>query len=339
MPDSISVCNRKVLLTTSFPAFGVPKLPGMWFGSARTLAVAGVLASTGGAVVGARNLLTGQAEQARSIIPKAWDIPPRADGIYPPGFGPARRWERTADVGLHLMIFGDSTAAGYGCRAADEVPGVVIARGLAELSGRPIRLSTKAIVGATSKGLASQVDAMLVAGPPPDAAVIMIGANDVTTLNGIGPSAKRLGAAVRRLRAGGTAVVVGTCPDFGWVHAIPQPLRWTARSIGLRLARAQAAETRAAGGMAVPLAALLTPHFLTEPERLFSEDHYHPSADGYALAAGQLLAALCEAMGEPLAETLSAPSRRTEATAVARLNKLLRRGIPRVPEQAESAAS
>ena len=54
--------------------------------------------------------------------------------------------------------------------------------------------------------------------------------------------------------------------------------------------------------MPVPLADLLTPHFLTEPERLFSEDHYHPSADGYALAAGQLLAALCHALGEPTAE-------------------------------------
>ena len=44
-----------------------------------------------------------------------------------------------------------------------------MARGLAEVSGKRIRLSTKAIVGATSKGLSGQVDAMFVAGPPPDA--------------------------------------------------------------------------------------------------------------------------------------------------------------------------
>jgi len=313
----------------------------MWFGSARTLAVAGVLASTGGAMVGARNLLTGQAEQARSVIPRAWDIPPRADGVYTPGGGPVRRWERGAEVGLHLMVFGDSTAAGYGCRDGEEVPGAVVARSLAETTGRPIRLSTKAIVGATSKGLASQVDAMLVAGPPPDAAIIMIGANDVTTLNGIGPSAKRLGAAVRRLQVGGTAVAVGTCPDFGWITAIPQPLRWTARSIGLRLARAQAAETRAAGGVAVPLAALLTLHFMAEPERLFSEDRYHPSADGYAMAAGQLLVALCEALGEPMPDDSRAPGPRAaaEANTIARLNKLLRRRGPRVPLPVVSAAS
>ena len=254
--------------------------------------MAGVLASTGGAVVGARNLLTGQAEQARSVIPKAWDIPPRADGIYSPGGAPVRRWERGALFDIHLMIFGDSTATGYGCEDAEEVPGVRIARGLAEQSDSVVRLSTKAIVGASSKGLAGQVDAMLVAGPPPDVAVIMVGANDVTALNGIGPSARRLGAAVQRLRSVGATAVVGTCPDLGVIGAIPQPLRWTARSLGVRLARAQAVAVSAAGGVPVPLADLMAPHFLATPELMFSEDRYHPSAAGYALAAEQLLVAL-----------------------------------------------
>ena len=267
-----------------------------WLGSTKALAVAGVLASTGGAVVGARNLLTGQAEQARNVIPKAWDIPPRADGIYAPTGGGVRRWERGAPFDIHLMIFGDSTATGYGCTDAEEVPGVRIARGLAEQSGALVRLATKAIVGASSKGLSGQVDAMMVAGPPPDAAVIMIGANDVTALNGIGPSARRLGAAVQRLRSTGATVVVGTCPDLGVIGAIPQPLRWTARSLGLRLARAQTAEVRAAGGIPVPLADLMAPHFANDPEMMFSEDRYHPSAVGYALAAEQLLVALRDAL-------------------------------------------
>src|SRR5271155_5874404 len=144
------------------------------------LAAAGALASTGTAYLGARNLLIGQAEKARSVIPKSWDMPPRADGVYAQGGGPVQRWERGMPVDLHLMILGDSTATGYGCRSAEEVPGVLIARGLAEQSGKSIRLSTKAIVGATSKGLSGQVDAMFVAGSPPDAAVILIGAKDVT---------------------------------------------------------------------------------------------------------------------------------------------------------------
>lgn len=266
-------------------------------GSTRKLAVAGVIASACSAVVGARSLLTGQADQARTVIPKAWDAPPRADGVCAPDGGPVTQWKRGMPFDIHLMVFGDSTATGYGCTDAGEVPGVLLARRLAVQSQKRVRLSTKAIVGATSKGLAGQVDAMLVAGPPPDAAVIMIGANDVTALNGIGPSARRLGAAVGRLRGVGAAVIVGTCPDFGVISAIPQPLRWTARSMGLQLARAQAAAVSAAGGVAVPLADLLSPHFRTDPSRLFSHDGYHPSAEGYELVARQLLPALCRAMG------------------------------------------
>ena len=262
------------------------------------LAAAAALASTGSAYVGARNLLSVQADQARQVIPKSWEVPPRADGVYTAGGGPVEKWHRDVPFDVHLMVFGDSTATGYGCVVADEVPGVLIARGLAEESGKRIRLNTKAIVGATSKGLSGQIDAMFVAGPPPDAAVVMIGANDVTAVNGIGPSARRLGEAVRRLRASGAVVVVGTCPDFGVITAIPQPLRLVARTIGLRLARAQAAAVRAAGGVPVPFSDLLAPEFLKAPEVLFSPDMFHPSAAGYALAAKQLLPALCKQLGE-----------------------------------------
>ncbi|MEH3129993.1 MAG: SGNH/GDSL hydrolase family protein [Mycolicibacterium neoaurum] len=264
---------------------------------------AAALVSTGSAYVGARNLLSGQADQARQTIPKSWDAPPRADGVYAPGGGPVQRWTRDTPVDLHLMIFGDSTATGYGSTCGDEVPGVLLARGLAEESGKRIRLSTKAIVGATSKGLSGQIDAMFVAGPPPDAAVIMIGANDITKPNGLGPSARRVGQAVERLRSAGAVVVVGTCPDFGVIKAIPQPLRWVTRNRGLRLARAQAAAVRAAGGVPVPFSDLLAPHFYEAPELLFSADMFHPSAAGYELAAKQLLPALCQALGEFNAET------------------------------------
>ncbi|MGH7290852.1 MAG: SGNH/GDSL hydrolase family protein, partial [Myxococcota bacterium] len=277
--------------------------------------------------VGARNLLHVQADQARQVIPKSWDVPPRADGVYVPGGGACEKWHRGVPFDLHLMIFGDSTATGYGCTVADEVPGVLIARGLAEQSGKRIRLSTKAIVGATSKGLSGQIDAMYVAGPPPDAAVVMIGANDVTAVNGIGPSARRLGAAVRRLRGSGTVVVVGTCPDFGIITAIPQPLRLVARTIGLRLARAQTAAVRAAGGVPVPFSNLLSPEFQRAPEVLFSPDMFHPSAAGYALAAKQLLPALCTALGEWTADSDVEPALRSRTgteTVSARLGGITR---------------
>jgi lysophospholipase L1-like esterase len=314
--------------------------------------IAVATAATGSAYIGARNLLVMQANQARERIPRAWTAPPRADGVYSPGGGPVERWHRGVPFDLHLMVFGDSTATGYGAATAEEVPGVLLARRLAEISGRRIRLSTKAIVGATSKGLQGQIDAMFVAGPPPDAAVIMIGANDVTRLNGIKASARRLGSGVRRLRDAGAVVVVGTCPDFGVVTAIPQPLRAVARSRGLRLARAQAAAVRAAGGVPVPLADLLAPHFRETPDVMFSPDMYHPSGAGYALAANQLLPALCKGLSDWLGA--SVPELPWEARSggfpllarVGQLSRLWRRstGVPApvlggVTEKMAAAAS
>jgi lysophospholipase L1-like esterase len=292
------------------------------------LATAGALASTGTAYLGARNLLVGQATQARTVIPKSWDVPPRADGVYTRGGGPVQRWRRGVPFDLHLMIFGDSTAAGYGCTSADDVPGVRIARGLAECTGKRVRLSTKAIVGATSKGLCGQVDAMFVAGPPPDAAVMMLGANDITALNGVSQSAGRLGMCVRKLRARGAVVVVGTCPDLGVISAIPQPLRSLAHTRGTQLARAQAAAVRAAGGVPLPLAQIMAPHFRTRRDQMFSPDGYHPAAPAYALAAEQFLVALgqelCEEVDTSTLQVSSPPSAPETADAHPRLGVVSR---------------
>ncbi|ORA77645.1 hypothetical protein BST29_22945 [Mycobacterium malmoense] len=298
------------------------------------LATAGALASTGTAYLGARNLLVGQATHARTVIPKSWDIPPRADGVYTRGGRPVARWRRGMPADLHLMIFGDSTATGYGCVNAEEVPGVLIARGLAERTGKLVRLSTKAIVGATSKGLCGQVDAMFIAGPPPDAAVIMAGANDVTALNGISQSAQRLALSVRKLRARSAVVVVGTCPDLGVITAIPQPLRSLAHERCLQLARAQTAAVRAAGGVPVSMAQLLAPQFRASPELMFSADGYHPSATAYALAAEALLLALCDALGEkverPVADPApsAAPALGQRHTRLSVMSRLWRRPVP-----------
>ncbi|WP_328388147.1 SGNH/GDSL hydrolase family protein [Nocardia sp. NBC_00416] len=267
----------------------------------RTAAVAGaatVLVGSGAGTASwaAYRMLTTQAGAARGLIGRDTSKPPEADGIYAPhGYEP---WRTGKHADLHLMIFGDSTAAGLGCSSAAEVPGVRIAHGLADTTGRRIRLSTKAISGATSKGLAGQVDAMFVAGPPPDASVVLIGANDVTKKHSISRSAQRLGTAVGRLHEAGSVVVVGTCPDLGSVTAIPEPLRTVVHRWSLQLSRAQIAATRAAGGRTVAMGDLLSKDFRAAPEQLFSADGFHPSAAGYALAATHLLPELLRALGE-----------------------------------------
>ncbi|WP_419722100.1 SGNH/GDSL hydrolase family protein [Rhodococcus globerulus] len=254
--------------------------------------------SAGTATWLAYQYLMSQAGAARGLIGRNVSKPPEADGVYSPGIDAPERWWRGVPFDLHLMIFGDSSAADVGAVTADEVPGVRIAKLLSEETGKRIRLSTKAIGGATSRGLSGQVDAMFIAGAAPDAAVILIGANDVTAKNAIRASARRLGDAVRRLRESGAVVVVGTCPDLGVVTAIPQPLRTVVREWGHRLAAAQASATRAAGGHPVPLADLLAKEFLASPDTMFSADRFHPSAAGYELAARQIVPVLAAALGE-----------------------------------------
>src|SRR5699024_10126083 len=194
-------------------------------------------------------------------------------------------------------IFGDSLAAGLGADSPDELPGVLLARGLAEESGLNVRLSIKAIVGATSKGLAGQIEAMQIARGQPDISVILIGGNDITSRNAIGPSARRVGEAVAALRREGSLVVVGTCPDLGIIKPVPQPLRSVMAALSRRLAAAQTVRVRRAGGVPVSLAETLSPEFHKRGESLFSPDRFHPNSDGYELAAGLLLPAVCTAVG------------------------------------------
>lgn len=285
--------------------------------------------SAGTATWLAYHYLMSQAGAARGVIGRNVSKPPEADGVYSPGADAPERWWRGVPFDFHLMIFGDSSAAGVGAVTADEVPGVRIAKLLAEETGKRIRLSTKAIGGATSRGLSGQVDAMFIAGAAPDAAVILIGANDVTAKNAIRASARRLGDAVRRLRESGAVVVVGTCPDLGVVTAIPQPLRTVVREWGHRLAAAQASATRAAGGHPVPLADLLAKEFLASPDTMFSADRFHPSAAGYELAARQIVPVLAAALGEwtggPLPDLPQVSGAAQAQTVTARVSTVLHR--------------
>jgi lysophospholipase L1-like esterase len=250
--------------------------------------------SVGGLSGAAYGLLTGQSRHARSIIGMPKDLPMNADGLYlPDGDGPLPPNFLGRDS-LSFAVLGDSLAAGLGSESPDRLPGVRLARGLAEECDRPVRLVTHAISGSRTTELEVQVDRALI--DPPDLALVIIGGNDVTTRTSIGTSAALLGRQVRRLLKAGTTVVVGTCPDLNIIQAIPQPLRTVASRYGLSLARAQRRELDRIGARAVSIAALLTPEFLARPDELFSCDRFHPNGAGYELAASVLLAPLCDAV-------------------------------------------
>lgn len=251
------------------------KLAGQIFGG-----VAGALALSAG-------LLLRQAADARKIIPLAEAPPPRGDGLYGAKF-PGKP--------LTFVIMGDSSAAGYGVHRPRETPGALLATAVSRRLKRPVRLRRVAVVGSMSSGLPYQVDAALEY--EPDVAVILIGGNDVTHVSARADAVRYLGDAVRRLRATGCRVVVGTCPDIGAIQPIKPPLRWLARKWSRDLAAAQTVAVVEAGGRTVSLGNLLGPIFEADPVRMFSSDHFHPSAEGYARAATVVLPTLLAALGE-----------------------------------------
>jgi lysophospholipase L1-like esterase len=250
----------------------------------------GGISLLGGAAVG---LLLTEARLAKRVVGGLQATPPRADGRYGSAFA-----DRTDEPALRLGFLGDSTAAGLGVRRARETPGALLASGLAAVAERPVKLVNVAQPGAKSDDLARQVALLLDSSVrPPEVAVIMIGANDVTRRMQLATSVRLLSDAVRRLRAAGTEVVVGTCPDLGSVEPVYQPLRWLARRASRQLAAAQTNAVVGLGGRTVSLGDLLGPEFEARPRELFGPDNYHPSAEGYATAAMALFPTLCASLG------------------------------------------
>ena len=257
---------------------------------ARRIAAAAAFGGGGLTFLGALGvgLVTAEAKLARRIIGRPFGAAgPDAEGLYGSGPGDA----------VELAVLGDSSAAGLGSQTPQQTPGAIVATGLAAVSGRPVRLTNVAVVGAESADLAAQIAALLVRVPHPDVALVMVGANDVTHRVRPASAVRALTLAVTRLRDTGAEVVVGTCPDLGTLQPIPQPLRTIARRLSREMAAAQTIAVVEAGGRSVSLADMLGPEFAASPGELFSADRFHPSAAGYARVASALLPSVCAAAG------------------------------------------
>jgi lysophospholipase L1-like esterase len=195
---------------------------------------------------------------------------------------------------LRLVVLGDSTGAGVGVTRTEDTVGAALARRLGQLGSR-VRLAGVAIGGSGTGDLGPQVSRALLGRP--DVAVLLVGADDATRGTPLGAVRQNLADAIDRLRAADVRVVVGTCPDLGAVRAFAQPLRTVVAWRGRRVAAASAAATSSAGGIPVDLASATGQVFRADPGT-FSEDRFHPSADGYRLLAEALLPAVSDAAAE-----------------------------------------
>lgn len=246
----------------------------------------GLLGVVGGAAL--YGVIVGESKLARRRIQPAETDPPvshdttwTAAGVIP------------TRAPIRMAMLGDSGAVGYGVHRDVETPGARIAIGISAVARRPVHLTNVAVVGAESQTLPEQAARLI---DHLDLAVIVIGTNDVTHRIKPAESVRYLGDAVRALRRSGAEVVVGTCPDLGTIRPIAQPLRSIARRLSRHLAAQQTIAVVEAGGRTVSLGDLLGPLFAQRRD-LFSDDQFHPSAQGYAHAADAILPSALDALG------------------------------------------
>ncbi|AEV84671.1 GDSL family lipase [Actinoplanes sp. SE50] len=187
-------------------------------------------------------------------------------------------------VVINFAVLGDSIAYGQGAsRAAD----TVAARLSADLTAAGLAHQTRnfAVPGARSAGLTAQLTAAVAW--PPDLALIIVGANDLTHLVPAPEAAAQLEAAVRGLRAVGAEVVVAPAPDLSVVPRLPAEMRPAVRAASTLLHDAQAGAARAAGAHVTGIGISSAAGFAADPG-LFSADRFHPSSAGYAVIADAL---------------------------------------------------
>ncbi len=194
---------------------------------------------------------------------------------------------------LRFRLLGDSLAAGVGCLRVEETLGQRLAAVL-RAEGHRVDLEVHAVSGARSADLGAQVRAAVRSGV--DVALVVIGANDLTSFTPPAVGAGLLHDAVVGLRRAGGQVVVVTAPNLAVVSHVPPAYRaFVSQASGL-YARAQADAVVRAGGVVASVGAELSDRFATEPA-LFSADRFHPSPAGYALIADALAPHVLAAAG------------------------------------------
>ncbi|MEO7836958.1 MAG: SGNH/GDSL hydrolase family protein [Acidimicrobiales bacterium] len=235
----------------------------------RALAVTAALPLAAAAVIGAEIVVAGRG--ATSIGP-----PAGVNGCLGCTAG------GNDEPRLRMVWLGDSTAAGVGVADPDETLPRQVAAGL----GQPVELSVLARSGAQ---LSDVVDDQLpaVAALRPDVVLVSVGANDATHLTTVDAYASdwdRLGM------PGGARLIALGIPDMGSPPRLAQPLRALAGWRGRRLDRAGARRvTRRGPATYVDIAEATGPAFRRDPDRYFSDDRYHPNAEGYRLWAEAVL--------------------------------------------------
>lgn len=222
--------------------------------------------------------LLARAPLAPILIAQALAVRRRAQMLpEPPG---PREGSAGSGPPLHLLILGDSSAAGVGASSqAAGLSGQLVER----LAARHrVTWRLEAAIGATTADTLARLAAL----PPMrfDLAVTALGVNDVTRMV---PTARWLRRQVALLdlltaRFGVAQVLVTGVPPMGRLPLLPQPLRWI---LGAQAARLDAGLR---GLLAARAGAVhVSVDFPADPA-MAAADGFHPSPRAYTLWAAEL---------------------------------------------------
>ncbi len=233
-------------------------------------AVVGTLAVLGGAVAARRT-----AGQVRRLREAGARVPALEHGAGLPGYGPP----------LHLVVVGDSAAAGHGLPDADAGLARQVGRRLNARTGRPVEVASHAVDGATTADVHDRQVRALTA--EADVVLVGVGVNDAVrgrSRRGVQDATRALLTAVQAA-APRARVVLLTCPDLASAPAMPAVLRGP---LGRSCRRVAAVQRTVAGALGVAVAAA-DGHL---PAAAFGPDGFHPGARGIAILADRVDRAL-----------------------------------------------
>lgn len=181
---------------------------------------------------------------------------------------------------LHLLILGDSSAAGVGASHQSRALSGQLSRKLAQ--NHTLHWQVEATTGATSASALRRLEALHA--QPFDTVLVVLGVNDVTRSIPLSRFLARRRAIhdLLRTRFGTQTIIASGLPPMDHFPLLPQPLRWT---LGRTAARFDAALARLCadepGCFHLPLDLPFEPRFV-------AADGFHPSEDAYAHWADML---------------------------------------------------
>ncbi|MDO9591560.1 MAG: SGNH/GDSL hydrolase family protein, partial [Microcella sp.] len=186
------------------------------------------------------------------------------------------RDEGAASRPLHLLVIGDSTAAGVGVDHADLGLGGRLAEALAARTNRPVHWRAAGRNGATAGDLVRHyLKPALV--EPTDLVFLTVGANDALALRSTRAFRRDVRHIIERTFATHphAALLMSSLPAFFRFSLLPDPLR---RSL---YRHSQALEREARSLIAAHPRAHMSPPPPPYTDGFFASDDFHPSALGY----------------------------------------------------------